>query len=436
MQRWARLGSRGNESNVAESEGSMRRRAILGGISIKGTIAGMVLSLGLVMTPMAMAASSTVVVTGDDVAQQAENTAPTKNWVAYIRNAGSDTFVNGPGTPPLGTGSLQLSTPTGADKITVFNFDYVGTKLTDINAMAYNTYRSAGDAQQVAALNIQVDVNGAADGGFTTLVFEPVYNTGQGSVVSNQWQAWDAYNGGQATWWSSNPIPGAPNRDTFVSWSTILSNNPDAVIVGGFGVNQGSGNPALTTAVDALKLGVSETSVTYNFELTKPVTTPSCREQAATIYVKDGKIVGGPDNGKTYKGKLKGTKGADVIVGTDGADTIEGNNGDDVICGLGGNDTLRGNNDNDIIDGGAGNDKVDGGNGNDTLYGGEGDDRVEGNDGNDTLYGDAGKDRLEGGNGNDSLTGGADADRFSGGPGTDTANDYSFDQGDTRDSIP
>ena len=165
-------------------------------------------------------------------------------------------------------------------------------------------------------------------------------------------------------------------------------------------------------------------------------TTPTCNNLTATIYVKNGKIVGGPDNGKTFTGKLKGSKNADVIVGTEGNDTIEGDNGNDVICGLGGNDTLRGNNGDDYIDGGSGNDKVDGGSGNDTLIGGEGDDTLEGNDGNDTLNGGSGKDRLEGGKGNDTLTGGPGPDKFSGGPGTDTATDFNPAEGDTKDSIP
>ncbi|MBK9940225.1 MAG: Ig-like domain repeat protein [Kouleothrix sp.] len=165
-------------------------------------------------------------------------------------------------------------------------------------------------------------------------------------------------------------------------------------------------------------------------------TTPTCNGQTATIYVQNGKIVGGPDSGKTYAGKLEGSNRADVIVGTEGNDTIEANSGNDVICGLGGNDILRGNNGDDYIDGGGGNDKADGGNGNDTLIGGEGDDRLTGNDGNDTLNGGIGKDRLEGGYGNDTLTGGANADKFSGGPGTDTATDFNPAEGDTKDSLP
>jgi hypothetical protein len=208
----------------------------------------------------------TEIITGDDIAEQAENTPPTKNWVLYKRASGDGEVRVGPAAPPLGVGSYELVTPTGADKATLFNFQHVGTQLDDINKISYSTYRTDGALQQVAALNIQVDVNGDAPGGFTTLVFEPVYNTDQGSVVSGDWQDWDAYNGGNAIWWSSNPIPGAPNRDTFVTWDSIVAANPDAVIIGGFGVNQGSGNPALISAVDALSIGYGADCFTYDFE--------------------------------------------------------------------------------------------------------------------------------------------------------------------------
>lgn len=231
------------------------------------TAALLVMVAALTVTPLAMAATTTEVVTPQDVAQQAENTPPTKNWVAYHRNSGEDTFVIGPEDPPLGVGSLQLSTPTGADKITVFNYDHVGTRLADIDKISYATYRSSGNLQQVAALNIEIDYNGPdVAGGYAVLVFEPVYNTNQGAVVSSQWQKWDAYNGGNAIWWSSRAISGICAFSCYASWSAIVANNPDATIVGGFGVNQGSGNPALTTAVDALKLGYSGNAVTYDFE--------------------------------------------------------------------------------------------------------------------------------------------------------------------------
>ncbi len=214
------------------------------------------------------AAGNTVVtVTDDDVARQAENTPPTRNWVLYTRNAGTGTFRVGPDTPPLGVGSLEFVTPTGADKVFLFNYDHIGVALAGIDALGYSTYRTSGAvANQVPAINIQVDVNGSATGGFTTLVFEPVYNTSQGAVQDGVWQNWDAYSGGQAIWWSTRAIPGVCAFSCYVSWNTIVANNPDAVIVGGFGVNQGSGNPALTAATDALKIGANGDSITYNFD--------------------------------------------------------------------------------------------------------------------------------------------------------------------------
>lgn len=223
--------------------------------------------IGVVAAPSLVGAvSSTQVVREGNVAILPEDVPPTNNWVAYTRYAGAISFKAGPASPPLGTGSLELTTPTGDDKISVFNFDHAGTPLRDVSALSYSTYRAAGDAQQVASINIQVDSNGIAPGGFTTLVFEPAYNTDQGAVVSGEWQDWNAYNQGQGVWWSSNPISAAPNRDTFVSWETIVNANPQAVIVGGVGVNQGSGNPALVTSVDALVFGNSVDTFAYDFE--------------------------------------------------------------------------------------------------------------------------------------------------------------------------
>lgn len=241
-------------------------------------LAGAAIALGTLGGIRADAATTTThVVTEADVVRQPENTPPTNNWVLYNRNTPTAVFEDGPAAPPLGTGSLGFVTPTGADKVTLFNYDHVGTALAGVDAIAYDTYRNTGNDQQVAALNIEVDVNGSAAGGFTTLVFEPVYNTTQGAVLSGQWQHWNAYNGGNGIWWSSNPIPGAPNRDTFVPWSTIRAANPNAVIIGGVGVNQGSGNPALDTNVDALIFGAAGTTDVYNFERVYP--TPTDKDQ-------------------------------------------------------------------------------------------------------------------------------------------------------------
>jgi len=133
------------------------------------------------------------------------------------------------------------------------------------------------------------------------------------------------------------------------------------------------------------------------FEFVPPPPVPTCNGQTATIYVNNlGIVVGGPNNGQPYAGKLNGTAGADVIVGTDGRDEVSARGGNDVVCG------------------GRNNDELEGGGGRDQLFGG---------DGNDILAGEGG---------NDTLTGGLGADRFRGGDGTDTATDFTPAQGDIK----
>ena len=222
--------------------------------------------------------SGVVVVTEPDVARQPENTPPTRSWVMYTRLAGNGAFVTGPSQPPLGVGSLALVTPTAADKVTLFNYDHVGTLLRSINAISYATYRdpaSTATAGQLPSINMEIDYNGSAPGGFSTLVFEPIYNPSQGAIQNGVWQTWNAYSG---IWWSTRDIPGVCATTCYVRWADIVAANPNAVIGGGFGVNQGSGNGGLSAASDALALGTSGSSVTYDFEpFRTPVTKDDCK---------------------------------------------------------------------------------------------------------------------------------------------------------------
>ena len=232
-------------------------------------VASILASLGIVaVTATTAHAATTERVTEATVTRQAEDSPPTSPWVLYTRagtppTAGS--FVEGPAGAPLGTGSLRLQTATGSEKVFLFNFDHVGTALRDVDDIAYSTYRAAGDAQQVAALNVVIDYNGSATGGFSTLVFEPVYNTDQGAVTTGEWQDWMA--DGSGTWWSTWPISGqcsGATADCDKTWDEIVANNPDAVVLGGVGVNQGSGNPGLVTNADAFTFD----ETTYDFEST------------------------------------------------------------------------------------------------------------------------------------------------------------------------
>jgi beta propeller repeat protein len=120
------------------------------------------------------------------------------------------------------------------------------------------------------------------------------------------------------------------------------------------------------------------------------LTQVACQDRPATIFVRDGVIVGGPFDGEPYAGVLDGTDGDDVMVGTDGNDYILGRGGNDTICAGPGRDAL---------DGGMGNDVLDAGEDDDLLFGGlsHGADTLLGGPGNDLLNGWFGFDRLDGG---------------------------------------
>ena len=248
-------------------------RIIFGLVAVAAIAA--VISAGTIFRSTRAAACESVTITESDIARQAENTPPTRNWVLYTRNAGNGTFRVGPATPPAGVGSFETVTPTGADKVTLFNYDHVGTKLADITSLGYSTYQSSAAVPvQLPAINIEIDYNGPdAAGGFDTLVFEPVYNGAQGPIVPNTWQTWDAFNGGNAIWWSTKAIPGVCAFNCFVTWNQIVGANPNATILGGFGINQGSGNPALTASTDALTIGSNGDCITYNFDPYRVATT-------------------------------------------------------------------------------------------------------------------------------------------------------------------
>ena len=96
---------------------------------------------------------------------------------------------------------------------------------------------------------------------------------------------------------------------------------------------------------------------------------------------------------------------AQVIVGTEGNDTIHAGNGGALVFGLGGDDTIYGGNGKDCLVGGPGNDTLVGGNGKDVLLGGEGNDTLSGGGDGDVLEGGNGKDVLDGGDGNDACYG-------------------------------
>ncbi len=184
----------------------------------------------------------------------------------YQRDGGALTWT---------TDGVQLSTPASNDKITfgLTSADFY-IPLSGLTALSYtlNHVQDGSIPSQRLSINVPVDVNGSAAGGWTTIVVEAIYNG----------MSYDAFKGGDAIVWSSNAIPGFPNRDTFLSWDSLLENNPDAVILGQILANQGGGNAGLIDVLTSLTVGNLSGCTTYTF-----AATPATPEEPADLTGND-----------------------------------------------------------------------------------------------------------------------------------------------------
>lgn len=221
-------------------------------------IAGLV--LGTVALASQVSADTVVVVTPTDT--QGFSTADT-------RPGGFVTFVNDP-TSPLPTGALQLTTDMTNEAKAQY-MHAANTPLGQITELSYQTKQVSGPASAAPSYQLAIDLNGAGEGGFTTLVYEPYWN---GSVTPGVWQAWDV-DAGQ--FWSSRTVTdgtctvtagagGAP----FYTIAGLQENCPNAVVLG-FGVNVGTYNPNYVVLTDALDFN----GTTYDFEVVAATPSPT-----------------------------------------------------------------------------------------------------------------------------------------------------------------
>lgn len=216
------------------------------------------LAAGFMSLALAVAPAAAANITVSDLSSN--------GWTKTYERDGAKAEISSEYNAPEGFGdeSLVLKTPESNSKAQVLRTVGEVTLLSNMTS-SYWAYRSSDSADNVVAgqapaLNIEVDVNGLdAEGGFTTLVFEPIYQTGGAeAVVENQWQEWIADDA--SIWWSSNSIPGANTRDDQVTLESIKAENPSAVVLR-YGLNQGGGNQGLVGAVD----GFTFNGATFDF---------------------------------------------------------------------------------------------------------------------------------------------------------------------------
>lgn len=183
------------------------------------------------------------------------------------------TFVDGPTGQPMGTGSVELSAPLTSDRHIVATTAFTGTALSNITALDYWSSQPSG----TLAISLQFDIRyrstDSAYGG--RLVYEPYVNVGP---VASGWQEWDAFNGGNAKWWSSRTNSAGSNgvcsQSSPCTWSQLLALFPDAQIQGNLLLKAGGGWTGFVGRADALTIGVNGNNTTYDFNLSTPPTTP------------------------------------------------------------------------------------------------------------------------------------------------------------------
>ena len=184
-------------------------------------------------------------------------------WVFSGEGAprGSASFVAGPGTAPLGTGSVQLGVDA-TQRVLLATGAHAGTRLDSIAALGYSTWSAAPATTAVSLqFDIDYDLTDANTAWQGTLIFKPA-----GPVVPGTWQPWNALAG---TWYNTDatqPFPvTAPG-----TIAAILLAHPNAGIsatVGSLGLKADGASGVLTGNADALVLNITGgEALTYNFE--------------------------------------------------------------------------------------------------------------------------------------------------------------------------
>jgi hypothetical protein len=237
---------------------------------------------------LAGAASVSILALGAAVASAATTVVVTpanpQGWsTADTRAGGTVTFVADPSSP-LPDGALELET----DATTAAKAQYLheaSGPLSDVNELSYSARTIAGPVHASASYQLVVDLNGAAEGGFTTLVYEPYQN---GGVVAG----WHEYDVDAGLMWSSRTfsegtcaVVAGAGGPPFYTLAQLQTACPDAVVLG-FGVNVGTFNPGYTVLVD----GVTFNGTVYDFELVNtPADTDACKSNGwSTLTNADG----------------------------------------------------------------------------------------------------------------------------------------------------
>jgi len=248
------------------------------------------MAVNIAITTAASASPTTTVVTSSDLyGFTCTNEAPPGTGQFNVidegacPSGGGVSVVSTP-APSAQQGSLQLTVNGSSDHWAAFNYDHDGVALSAITSLSYSSYTTNGGPSTSAILQLVINPGTPSAAGiaancpnspppsYSTLNFEPYLQSG--GVVDNTWQTWNVMSSSGVVW-GSHITACTPEAYSGVSWSTFLSYYPSATIIGGVGVNVGSGWSGMTGNVGSLTFDTT----TYVFDPTAPrpstTTTPT-----------------------------------------------------------------------------------------------------------------------------------------------------------------
>lgn len=257
---------------------------------------GVGVAVPIIATATPPPVDTTIVVGPSSTAKNAGDVVSNpKSWFFY--NDESDviddslgSFVNGPATPPAGSGSAQISV-SGSQRRNLATYQFSGTALADITELKYSTYNpsagNGGSASRSGYLNFNVDFDGS-DTWQRRLVFLPADN---GTVHQDTWDTWDAVNGGSAMYrYSGTTWPGtATSGTTPRTLSDLISSYPGIrirVTDSWLGIRVGEPYAdGYTENIDKFVFGTAAGTTTYDFEATlHPSKNYECRNNGWMMF--------------------------------------------------------------------------------------------------------------------------------------------------------
>jgi hypothetical protein len=176
------------------------------------------------------------------------------------------------GEAPMGLGSLRLQAAVSAERYAFHTTAHAGTRLADIDALSYYSYRRTPVGLRAVSIALQFDVDLNDDGIWDgRLVFEPYLRGASAqNIPSGVWQQWNA--GGGKWWWSRNASPwtdyfcSGPGKSCLKTLNEITAIFPNARIIDKMMLKAGSGWTDFDGNADALRISVNGIVTLYDFE--------------------------------------------------------------------------------------------------------------------------------------------------------------------------